>query len=95
MATFIMCGKYSAEAIKGISAERTQQVVGVIKKFGGDVQGMYALLGEKDLIFITTFPGNEQALQASVALAKLTGIAFTTSPAVTVQAFDKLVTEGK
>lgn len=92
MATFIMCGKYSAEAIKGISAERTQQVVGVIKKFGGDVQGMYALLG-KDLIFITTFPGIEQALQVSVALAKLTGIAFTTSPAVTVEAFDKLVTE--
>ena len=93
MATFIMCGKYSAEAIKGISAERTQQVVGVIKKFGGDVQSMYALLGEKDLIFITIFPGNEQALQTSVALAKLTGIAFTTSPAVTVEAFDKLVTE--
>ena len=95
MATFIMCGKYSAEAIKGISAERTQQVVGVTKKFGGDVQGMYALLGEKDLIFITTFPGIEQALQASVALAKLTGIAFTTSPAVTVDAFDKLVTKVK
>jgi len=93
MPTFIMCGKYSAEAIKGISAERTQQVVGLIKKFGGEVQGMYALLGEKDLIFITTFSEIEQALQASVALVKFTGIAFTTSPAVTVETFDKLVTE--
>lgn len=93
MATFVMCGKYSAEAIKGISAERTAKVVDLIKKFGGGVQGMYALLGEKDLIFITTFPGIEQALQASVALAKLTGIAFTTSPAVTAEAFDKLIAE--
>ncbi len=93
MATFVMCGKYSAEAIKGISAERTAKVVDLIKKFGGTVQGMYALLGEKDLIFITTFPGIEQALQASVAMAKLTGIAFTTSAAVTVEAFDKLVAE--
>ena len=93
MATFIMCGKYSTEAIKGISAERTTKGVDLIKKFGGEVQGMYALLGEKDLIFITTFPGIEQALQASVALAKLTGIGFTTSPAVTVEAFDKLVAQ--
>jgi uncharacterized protein with GYD domain len=93
MATFVMYGKYSAEAIKGISAERTQKIVDSIKKFGGDIEGMYALLGEQDLVFILTLPGIEQALQASVAMNKLTGIAFTTSPAVTVEAFDKLMTE--
>lgn len=93
MATFVMCGKYSAEAIKGISAERTKKIVGLIKKFGGYIEEMYALLGEKDLVFIVTLAGIEQALQASVALSKMTGIAFTTSPAVTVEAFDKLMTE--
>ena len=93
MATFVMCGKYSAEAIKGISAERTKKIVGLIKKFGGDIKEMYALLGEKDLVFIVTLPGIEQALQASVALGKMTGIAFTTAPAVTVEVFDKLMAE--
>jgi uncharacterized protein with GYD domain len=93
MATFVMCGKYSAEAIKGISAERTKKIVELVKKFGGDLKEMYALLGEKDLVFIVTLPGIEQALQVSVALSKMTGIAFTTSPAVSVAAFDKLMTE--
>jgi len=93
MATFVMCGKYSAEAIKGISAERTKKIVGLIKKFGGDLKEMYALLGEKDLVFIVTLPGIEQALQVSVALGKMTGIAFSTAPAVSIEAFDKLMTE--
>jgi uncharacterized protein with GYD domain len=93
MAMFVMCGKYSAEAIKGISAERTGKVVSLIKRFGGEVQGMYALLGEKDLVFLVTLPGIEQALQASVAMSKLTGISFTTSAAITVDAFDKLMTK--
>ena len=38
-------------------------------------------------------PGMKQALKASVALSKMTGIAFTTSPAVTLEVFDKLITE--
>ncbi len=91
MATFIMFGKYSAEALKGMSPARTQQITETIKKFGGDVQGMYATLGEHDLIFILTLPGVEQAMQVSVALAKMTGIGFTTAPAVTAAAFDQLM----
>jgi len=93
MATFFMFGKYSQEAVKGISAERTERAVEVIKKFGGEVKAMYALLGEQDLVLILTFPGIEQTMQASVALSKLTGIDFTTSPAVTVEEFDKLMSE--
>jgi uncharacterized protein with GYD domain len=93
MATFFMFGKYSAEAIKAISAERTQKVVDVVKKSGGEVKSMHALLGEKDLVFIVSLPGVEQAIQVSVALSKMTGIAFTTAPAVTVDDFDKLMAE--
>lgn len=91
MATYFMFGKYSADAIKAISAERTQKVIDVVKKSGGEVQSMHALLGEKDLVFVVSFPGMEQAIQASVALSKMTGIAFTTAPAVTVEDFDKLM----
>jgi len=93
MATFLMFGKYSPEALKQISSKRTEEVVKVVKKFKGEVKAMYALLGEKDLVFILTFPEMEQAMKASVALSKLTGIAFTTFPAVTVEDFDKLMAE--
>jgi len=93
MATFLMFGRYSSEALKQISSKRTKQAVSLVKKFGGEVKGMYALLGEKDLVFILTFPGTGQAMKASVALSKLTGISFSTFPAVTVEEFDKLMAE--
>jgi hypothetical protein len=40
---------------------------------------------------VVTLPSLEAALKASVALSKQTGIAFTTSPAISVEEFDKLV----
>ena len=93
MATFIMFGKYSAEALKEMSAERTGKVASVIKELGGEIDSMYALLGEKDLVFIVNFSGIEQAMKASVALTKLTGISFITSQAMTVEEFDKIIGE--
>ncbi len=91
MATFILFGKYSAEALKGMSPSRTQQITDAIQKFGGKVQGMYATLGAQDLVFILDLPGIEQAMQVSVALNKMTGIAFTTAPAVTAAEFDRIM----
>ncbi len=93
MAAFFMFGRYSSEAVKGMSTKRTKEAEGLIKKYGGKVDAMYALLGEKDLVFILTFPGIEQAMKASVALGKATGISFTTSPAVTIEEFDKWIAE--
>lgn len=93
MVTFFMFGKYTSNAMKEMSAERTDKANSLIKKFGGEIISMYALLGEQDLVLIVNFPGTEQAMKASVALSKLTGISFRTSPAVTVEAFDKMVTE--
>ncbi|UCF72176.1 MAG: GYD domain-containing protein [Deltaproteobacteria bacterium] len=93
MGTFLMFGKYSYEALREISAERTQKASDLIKKFGGEVTSMYALLGEQDLLFVANFSGIEQAMKASVALSKLTGISFTTSPPVTVEEFDKMLAE--
>ncbi len=93
MATFFMFGKYSAEGLKGISAERTDKALDLVKKFGGELKSMHSLLGEIDLVFIVDFPSVEQVMKASVALAKLTGISFSTAPAVTVEEFDKMMAE--
>jgi len=91
MATFFMFGRYTTESIRKISADRTQQAVNEIRKMGGEVNAMHVLLGEYDLVICVKLAGIEDAVKASVALAKLTGIAFTTCPAVEVEAFDRLV----
>ena len=79
MAIFFMFGKYTAEARREI------------KKLGGEVNAMHALLGPYDLLFCISLPGIEDAIKASLALSDLTGVSFTTYPAVTVEVFDTLV----
>ncbi len=91
MATFFMMGKYSSEAVKGIGAERTENAVGVIRKHGGEVRSMYALLGEYDLALIVDLPGAQEAMKASIALNELTGISFSTSEAMPVEDFDRMI----
>lgn len=91
MATFLMFGKYSPQALEGMSAQRTDAAAELIKKYGGQVEAMYATLGANDLVFVLSFAGTEDAMKASVALSKMTGIAFSTAPAVTVAEFDKLM----
>ncbi len=95
MPIFLMFGKYSSEALKGISPERTDRAVELIRKNGGKVVSMYAVLGEHDLVFTLDFPDGEKALATSVALNKMTGISFTTSPVVEVEKFDRLMTQAR
>jgi len=90
MIKFLMLGKYSVDAIKGISADRTKKAVEVMEKAGGKVNFMYALLGNYDLALVVDFPGINEMMKASVAITKLTGIGFTTSPAISVEEFDKI-----
>ena len=91
MATFVMFGRYSIDALGKISAQRTQDATAVIGDVGGQIKDAYALLGETDLVLVADFPGVQEAMTASVKLAQLLGISFTTSPAVTVEEFDDLV----
>jgi uncharacterized protein with GYD domain len=91
MTTYFMFGKYSHDSIKQISAKRTNDAAAVIGKNGGKLIAGYALLGEHDLVLIVEFPSPEQAMKTSVTLAKQLGISFSTSPAVSVEDFDKLV----
>jgi uncharacterized protein with GYD domain len=90
MVTFVMLGKYTPQALAELSPKRTDKALALIKKHKGEVVSMYASLGENDLVLILKFPGVEEAMKASVALTKMTGIGFTTSPAVAVETFDKL-----
>ena len=83
MATYLMFGKYSPKALKGISAKRTDEAKAVIKKHGGELKAAYAVLGGTDLVMVVDLPDTARAMATSAALAKLTRIAFTTAPAVT------------
>ena len=90
MATFVMFGKYSESAIKAISSARTKKANSIIAKLGGKIVSFYALMGKQDLMLIVDLPGIEDAMKASVALARASGISFTTCPAVDVETFDKI-----
>ena len=91
MATFFLFGKYSPEALKGISADRTKKAQKIVEDLGGSLKDGYALLGASDLILIVDLPGMPEAVKASVALTRQTGIAFSTSQAVSIEEFDTLV----
>ena len=95
MPIFMMFGKYSADSLKKVSSERTRKAVEIIKKNGGKVISMYAVLGEHDLVFTLDFPDAEKAFLASTTLNILTGISFVTSPVVDVEQFDSLVSEAR
>ncbi len=90
MAKFFMYGKYSKEALEGIAPERTKKAFELIVKEGGKVDSMYALLGKYDIVLIVDFPSIKEVMKASIALSKLTSIAFTSFPAISIDEFDKI-----
>jgi len=90
MTTYFMFGKYSPESIKSISADRTKKANEMITGLGGEIVAQYALLGDKDLVFIVNLPGEEEVFKASAHLNKLTGIAFSSTPAITIDKFDQI-----
>lgn len=91
MAKYIMMGKYSIDAVKGAKAARTKKALGMIKKAGGRVTAMYALLGKYDIMLVTDFPGTKNVMKAAVDMTKLTGISFVSNPAITIAEFDKMI----
>jgi|YNPBryunderm2012_1023409.scaffolds.fasta_scaffold19498_2 uncharacterized protein with GYD domain len=93
MATFFMFGKYSDEAIQKISVERTRQVHELIERLKGKVKSIYALLGEYDVVLIVELPNMAEAMKASIALKRMTGISFFSAAALPVEEFDQLVGE--
>jgi uncharacterized protein with GYD domain len=86
-----MFGKYSLEAVKAVSAKRTDNAVTLIKQNGGELKAGYALLGDIDLVLIVDLPDTERAMKTSAALSTQLGISFSTAPAVSMADFDKLM----
>ena len=93
MATYVMLGKYSIDAVGAISAERTQKAGAALRVIGGELKNAYFLLGATDLLLVVELPGTEAAMKASAALSRLLGISFTTSPAVSGEVFDRIMAE--
>ncbi len=91
MATFIMTGRYSVEAIKQISAKRTTKGTQIVRQCGGELVAVYATMGKTDILVVAEFPGIKEAMKASVDLNKALGISFSTVPAISIEEFDKLV----
>jgi uncharacterized protein with GYD domain len=93
MSTFFMFGKYTAEALEHVSIERTREAHRVVEGLGGKIKAIYALLGEHDLVLIVDLPRMAEAMQASVALKRLTDVSFYTTAAMPIEEFDELVGE--
>jgi uncharacterized protein with GYD domain len=91
MTTYFMFGKYSLEALKSLSGERTEKAIAVIEANGGTFKSAHMLLGETDVVAIVDLPDTERAMKTSVELSKLLGVSFNTVPALTVEAFDQLM----
>ena len=93
MATFFMFGRYSKDALEGVSVDRTRQAHQVVEGLGGKIKAIYALLGEYDLVAIVELPHMAEAMQASMALKRLTAISFFTTAAMPIEEFDQMVGE--
>ena len=93
MATFFMFGRYSSEALEKVSVDRTRQVHKVVEDLGGQIKGIYALLGEYDIVIIVELPRMAEAMKASIALKRMTDISFFTAAAMPVEEFDQIVGE--
>jgi uncharacterized protein with GYD domain len=93
MATFFMFGRYTQDAMRKISVERTRQAHEAMEKLGGQIKAIYALLGEYDLVIICELPRMAEAMQASIALKRLSDISFFTTAAMPIEEFDQLMGE--
>lgn len=90
MTVYLMKGRYSAEAVKKISGERTGLAHQIVQQNDGKILAVYATLGEDDLLVVTEFPGVGNVMKASIELNKALGISFASTAALPVDDFDKL-----
>lgn len=91
MATFILVGTYSQDAIDEISSQRTENSRKIIADNGGEMLSAYVSLGETDLYLICEFPDMPSAMKSSIALTKSTDISFSTNECMSAEEFDKLM----
>ncbi len=93
MATFFMFGRYSAQAAEKVSVDRTREAHKLVEQFGGHIKGVYALMGEYDLVIIAELPRMAEAMKASMLLKRSMDISFFTVAAMPIEEFDEMVGE--
>jgi len=73
MATFMIFGNYTKEALDGPGAARIREAGALVRQHGGKVKGMYALLGEHDLVLIVDLPDMANTIQVSTTFSEVAG----------------------
>jgi uncharacterized protein with GYD domain len=72
MSIYVLRGRYSAEALKGMMAspeDREAAIAKVVEKAGGKLIGYYVTFGDDDWLVIIDVPGNETALTIALVAA--------------------------
>ena len=94
MATFVVQGQYSAEAIKGFVAkpeDREKAVAKLVAAAGGKLRAFYVTTGETDFLVIIEAPDAESVAAGALAAAAGGGIAHaSTQRAWTGKEFKKM-----
>jgi uncharacterized protein with GYD domain len=72
MSIYVLRGRYSAEALKGMMAspeDREAAIAKVVEKAGGKLVGYYVTFGDDDWMVIIDVPNNEAALTIALVAA--------------------------
>ena len=81
---------YDDQGNSSVAREKAQEI---IEKFGGTVKAGYAMLGRTDIVMVIDAPDTEAVMKISIGLSRMSGIAFTSAPAVSFDEFDKYMEE--
>lgn len=94
MATFVIQGRFSGDAIRGMVAkpeDRSKVVSKLISACGGKLKDYYVTTGENDFLIIVEAPDGEDAVVGSLAAAASGTVShLTTSRAWTTKEFKKI-----
>ena len=93
MATYIMLSTLTDEGRKTLKErpERLQEVNKELEAMGARVVAQYAVLGGFDFVNVVEAPSNEVIARISVELGSRGTIQLTTLPAMSIEAFTKLL----
>ena len=72
MSIYVLRGRYSAEALKGMMAspeDREAAIAKLVEKAGGKLIGYYVTFGDDDWLVIIDVPSNETALTIALVAA--------------------------
>jgi uncharacterized protein with GYD domain len=93
MPTYITLYKFTDQGIKSVK-EIPQRIEDAIKNFGamgGKVIGVYAVMGEYDIVAISEAPSDEIAMTFALALGSQGNVRTTTLKAFTTGEFAKMI----